>query len=340
MAAFALLLASGCEAPTPISEANDHGTSTDGDTASDVDTGTDGDADGDADTDTGTETEPTTDPDPDCDDLPAAPETFEEIAGVTSGTAMAFGGDGVLVTAVDLDLDRTERNEASAAWIPGSGCVRGLAALPTGDFVCCGADTVYLFDRITGTRRTVVSGLRDPVGLAVGRKGEVYAAERAGGDVLVVNPYTGASHVVADGLSSPSAITADAARGVLYVNTDCHTVYEMTVGTDGAVSEPALMFSPQQGPGADACLADLAVDGCGNLYALTAGGPQVLRVSPEVRIAEVFADLRPYADAAYDFEWGPGLGGFRDDALYVICSGDVLLELAIPGWSIKPSPGR
>jgi hypothetical protein len=329
-AAFAFLLAAGCEAPAPIAEAGGGGGPADGDADTDVDTGGDADGDGDADADTGTETDEETDPEPDCDELPAAPDGVIAIGGVTTGSAMAFGDDGVLVTVVEQSLDKTQKNEESAEWIADSGCARGLAVLPTGDFVCCGADAVYVFDEVTGTRRTALAGLREPIGLAAGHKGEVYVAERLSGDVIELYPYTGATRIVAEGLPSPNGIALDAERGSLYVSGGCNTVYLVRISASGSASTPELLYAPTEGSGAP-CFGDLEVDACGNLYALAAGEPRVLRVSPEVRIAEVFADLRDSVTAAYDFRWGPGAGGFRGDALYVLCSDDLLLELPTGG---------
>lgn len=337
VAALALLLAAGCEAPVPTVAAGGGGAGPDGDA--------DGDADGEPDTGSEVDTGPDTGADsetgaePDCEDRPGEPAGIGALAGVPSGpgAAMAFTGEGVLVTSFGGGFHRTRRGEASEPWVEGTGCERGLVALPTGDLVCAGGDALYLFDGATGARRTALGGLRGPGGLAVDDKGEVFVSEEDGVVVLGVNPYTGESRVVADGVSSPGAIAADCGRGVLYVNGGCDVLYRVPLGGGSPVPEPLL--PPQQQPAGGDCLVELGVDPCGDLLALTAGEPRLVRIAPEERTVDEYAALQSLADEGYDLAWGPGEGGFGADALYVPCPGDGLLEIltGAASWSSTPS---
>lgn len=329
----------GCEVASPLPSASD--ADSDSDTDADADADSDGDSDGDTDGDSDgdTDTESSSDTGPDCSLPPPAPSGMARIEGVPTGDDLAFDAEGSLVGMSGQDLHKTLKSGASSVWVEGAGCVRGLATLPTGDFVCGGTDSLFLFDKLTGARRTVTGGLRQPSGIEVEPGGDVIVTEQSSGDVRAIRPYTGASRMIAEGLSAPVGVAFSPDFLTLYVSAECGSIYTVELDELREPAPPKLFFTTSDpvavAAGMSGCLTGLGVDACGSLYVSTGEEPRLFRISDDASSVAKLADLRDAVAWASGLEWGRGEGGFFEDALYVTCAGETVFEVLVdvPGKS-------
>jgi len=206
-------------------------------------------------------------------------------------------------------------------------------ALPTGDLVCGGSDELYLFDKLTGARRMVVGGMRQPAGLETDPNGDVYVTEQIGNSVRLIHPYTSGSQVVAEDVPAPNGLAFSPDFSTLYVGSECDTIYAIHFDAERKAEPPKPFLSTADpvavAAGMTGCLAGMGVDSCGNLYVLTGDDPRLFRIAPDASAVTQLADLRSAVSSVMNLEWGRGQGGFFNDALYVTCSDDSLFEIRI-----------
>jgi len=323
----------GCEEIAPLPSIGPSDADSDSDTDGDTDSDSDVDTDSDTDTDTDTDTEELPDAGIDCDALPPTPSAMSMIDGVPSGDDLAFDTNGNLVGMSGQNLFKIPKFGTPSLWIEGAGCVRGLVTLPTGDLACGGADELYLFDKLTGARRIVVAGLRQPAGIEIDPNGDVYVTEQIGDSVRMIHPYTSASKIVAEGVPAPGGLAFSPDFRTLYVASDCNAVYTIYFDEDRQ-PEPPKPFLTTADPiaiaaGLTGCLAGMGVDSCGNLYVLTGDEPRLFRIAKDASAVTQLADLRSAVSSVTNLEWGRGPGDFYDDALYVTCSNDTVFEIRV-----------
>jgi len=323
----------GCEEIAPLPSIGGNDADGDGDTDVDIDSDSDVDADSDTDADTDTDTEELPDAGIDCDALPPSPSGMAMIDDVPSSDDLVFDTNGNLVGMSGQNLFKIPKFGTPSLWVEGAGCERGLVALPTGDFACGGADKLYLFDKLTGARRIVVAGLRQPAGIEIDPNGDIYVTEQIGDSVRMVHPYTSASESIAEDLPEPGGLTFSPDFRTLYVASACDAIYVIRFDKDRQ-PEPPKPFLTTADPvaiaaGMTGCLAGMGVDSCGNLYVLTGDDPRLFRVTPDASAVTQLADLRSAVSSVANLEWGRGSGDFFDDALYVTCSDDTLFEIRV-----------
>ena len=119
----------------------------------------------------------------------------------------------------------------------------------------------------TGGGRIIAAGVTDVVGLVQDRRGHLYAASQATGEVFCVPP-TGATLVLAQVPGEPTSLAVSRSRTV-FVGTQSGMVYGVL--PDGSVVEACRVDGPATG---------LAVDRDGALMVATPGGV-VVRVACE-----------------------------------------------------------
>jgi sugar lactone lactonase YvrE len=332
---FTLLAAPlfGCEEIAPLSSIGGTDADGDGDTDTDSDSDSDIDTDSDTDADTDTDTEETPDAGIDCAALPPTPSAVSMIEGVPSSDDLTFDTNGNLVGMSSANLFKIPKLGVPSVWVEDAGCSRGLATLPTGDVVCGGADKLYLFDKLTGARRIVVGGLRQPNGIETDPDGDVYVTEYVSDSVRLVHPYTSTYETVAEGVPAPGGLTFSPDFATLYVASGCDAIYTIRFDEERHPEPPKLLLTTEDPVAVAAsmtgCLAGMGVDSCGNLYALTGDDPRLFRIAPDASAVTQLADLRSAVSSVSSLEWGRGPGGFFDDTLYVTCSDDTVFEIRV-----------
>jgi len=297
---------------------------------------TDGDGDSDSDVDT--------EVDFDCSAIPPIPVSFTTITNVVSGEDFSFDDEGTLIGMAGGDLFKSTKTAGSTIWISGAGCASGLRTQPNGDVVCNGSDTLLHFDKETGTKTVAVTGLQYPNGIETDLDGFAYVSEQTAGKVTKINPDTGETWTIAEGLSSPNGLTFSPDSKTLYVGSFCGgMIYKIefdATGQPGAATTFITASSPEgTAVGMTGCFDGMGVDACGNVYVCDYGIINVYRISPDGETIEIAADLSPPSSWIPNMQWGSGLGGWDDMNLYVAdISGAVYeVDLGVPS-KYRPYP--
>ena len=291
-----------------------------------------------------TDTDIDTDDDFDCATAPAPPFTFTTITNVVSGEDFAFDDEGNLIGMAGGDLFKSTKTGGSTLWISGAGCVSGLRALPNGDVVCNGSDTLLLFDKDSGIKTTITTALSYPNGLEVDFDGFVYVSEQSSGEVTKADPYTGETWTIATGLNAPNGLTFSPNYETLYVGSfGGGMIYKIdfdAAGQPGLASTFITASSPEgTAVGMTGAFDGMGVDICGNVYVCDYGIINVYRISPDGATIEIAVDLSPPSSWIPNMQWGSGVGGWDDQTLYVIDISGAVYEtpVGVPS-KLRPYP--
>lgn len=201
-----LLLVLACTASKPDETVPDSGA---------PDTGESGDSGDSADTaDTGETAAPLA-----CNDIPLPPYTQESLRGFTSSEDFAFTADGWVV-GVDQNNNLVAQDIKGNMRVirPSVGAAAGIRILPGGDIVLASVSQGAL-QRITpeGSLTTLASGFGYPNGIDLDLDGYVYVSDQNAGTVSRVDPESGDTVVIADGLYNPNGLTFSPDYQTLYV---------------------------------------------------------------------------------------------------------------------------
>ncbi len=249
----------------------------------------------------------------DCSQLLPLPLTTTTHTWVPSHEDFTISADGRWIGTALGHLKATPWGGPSEILVPGAGSARGTRFLPDGTIVMADTETQSLTraDPATGSVWTVVGSLDTPNGIAIGWDGMVYIA--TSGRILRIDPDDGATEVMAeipgrsfDGLS----FSPDYRR--LYFNEEIGRIHFVEFDEDmnpvRVVENAADLGLPPT-----AILDGMAVDACGNLYAVVMSG-SVWRVTPTGDVERALT-TPPGMIPALNF--GSGVGGFERDHLYI-----------------------
>jgi streptogramin lyase len=193
-----------------------------------------------------------------------------------------------------------------------SGYARGTRFVPDGDLVSVDYpnNALLRIDVETLAVTLLTGALTSPNGVAIGDDGFVYLSQVTG-DVLRIDPATGAASLLATSPVSNDGISFSPDYRTLYLNSDSTGDF-MSLGIDavGAVSTPLQQIATLPGP-ADG----MVVDACGNAYVTQFFPPSLARVRPDGTV-EPFIALPP-DQLIVAANFGTGVGGWEADHLYL-----------------------
>jgi len=356
MLLFGMALTSiGCDDdPLRFEAGDDGGANPDADADSDADADTDTDADADTDTDADSDADSDTDTDADtdtgfdCSALPASPLGFEIVEGPITGEDFAFDDAGNLIGMSQYSLFKSPRGGAPTLWVQNADCASGLRALPSGEIVCSnGANSLYLFG-LDGARTTLLSNLQYPNGIEVDLDGFAYVSQQDAGVVTKVDPHTGETWTIATDLDAPNGLTFSPDYRTLYVGSFCGDggmsgsglgkIYEIPFDEAGNPGEWSVFLGLDAPAAIEAsmtgCFDGMGVDICGNVYVNDYGITRVYRIAPDASTVETLVDLAAPSDWIPNMQWGAGVGGWDQNALYVADMGQnqvYEIPVGVPG---------
>ncbi len=325
MTPLAILLPLGCsgavvddpfpDTGTVVTDTDDP-TDSDTDTDSDADTDSDSDADTDADTDTDTDTDTT--PAWDCDALAELPVSYDTLQGFTQAEDFDFDLEGMIWSAdwngnlVKQDIDGA--TTVVATQISGAA---GTKFLGNGDILIAETGRGQV-TRVTqeGAKVPVMTGFAYPNGVTVGPDGMAYVTEHNRGLIIMLDPDTEETTLIAEDLLYPNGIAVGPDNQRIYAcSFGDGSVYALDREDDGSWGE-AYVFGKITGRGGwGGNLDGLNVDACGNVYVTEYIAGKVWRFGPDGGQAELVADLN--SSWIPNLHWGKGEGGFEEDVLYV-----------------------
>lgn len=270
----------------------------------------------------------------DCDDVPPRAVSMREVDGPRGYHDLAFTDDGyVLGNTLSGALAKADAYGALEVIAPGTGTLEQLAWLPDGDLAGGSLSSGILRISLAGSVTTINPNVR-PYGLVLGPDGMLWAADQR--SVWVVDPVTGAQEeVVPPGVlpqGSPRVVAFDLTDSWLYIGTLSGTqgrIYRVPLDADFRPTAMPEVFATGVGRGGyhDA----IGVDVCGYLYVPDYDTSNLYRVSPSGQVQVLLDSGFLRRDYGHGLEWGRGVGGFRDDALYLPqpYDGNRVLELVI-----------
>lgn len=276
-----------------------------------------GDTGGDGDTDTA---EHDTDVEADCDALPDPGLPYSVINGIKATEDLAFDDEGFLVGASSNSLFKSSYDGDFEIFMAGAdGFIAGLRALPCGDIVYSNQSEIYRVDEDTGQKTMVAGGLQYSNGIEIGLDGMIYTAEQNGGTVTRIDPDTGEREYVAQALNNPNGLSFSPDYRTLYVGSfGAGTIWKIEFDGAGEAGEVSV-FTYNVGTGA---LDGMGVDACGNIYVCDYGQIHIFRISPDDPDDHVdLVDLGADSSWIPNFQWGSGIGGWKEDHIYVLDMG-------------------
>jgi sugar lactone lactonase YvrE len=268
-----------------------------------------------------TDTDTDSDIDFDCANVPTPPFSFSTITNVVSGEDFSFDDAGNLIGMSAGSLFKSTKTGGSTLWVSNAGCASGLRALPSGDVMCNGADTLIRIGKDTGTVTVVATALEYPNGIEIDLDGFAYVSEQSAGAVTKIDPYSGETWTIASGLNAPNGLTFSPDYKTLYVGSFCGgVIYKIEFDAAGQPGPATTFINAADGAdvGMTGCFDGMGVDTCGNVYVCDYGIIRVYRISPDGLTIVIAADLSSASAWIPNMQWGSGLGGWDDMNLYVI----------------------
>lgn len=289
------------------------------------------------------EVTPHTPPPADCGNLPPLPATVQRLDFVPGCEDFTFdrGGNLVCITK-ERAYVKVPYGGPTSTIVPRVGNVdaasytRGIRYLPGGDLVIADPATSSLLrmaDDGTGLS-TVLSGVADPNGIAIGRRGEVYLSLLTG-EIWRVDVDAGTREVIHRALEPGKrydGISLGVDFDTLFFNSeDDLEVFRMGLGSN----EPPqwlVTIESDHGTSVPPFLDGMAVDECGNVYIAEMQGV-VHRLAPDGTLSVVADMTEHYPAFIAALNFGSGRGGWDAHTLYVmiIQGGMFALDVGVAG---------
>ncbi len=283
-----------------------------------------------------------------CDSLTKPTGQARYISHIPGHEDFGFDAEGYLIGVRGSGLVRSDYQGTTEEVIPGvgSGGARGTRQLPGGDYVIA---VVNDNNGDNEVRRYNASGspvwktqINDPNGIVVASNGMIYVTAGSG-TVHRLTPDTGEKLLLHQG-SSFDGITLSPDESTLYFNSEIEgnleggvgPVYSLQIDDNGAVgTAKRLVDVPMSGN--DFLLDGMTTDACGNLYLIKMGAG-VWRYSTNGVLEEWVprSALVPAPDLIPALNFGSGIGGWKNDSLYIITFGNGVYEIDL-GVRGRPS---
>lgn len=264
----------------------------------------------------------------DCTTVPEHPVSFKQMDGARGYHDVAFDPLGHIIGSDDNALIVATYTGQSSVFVPGMGVVQGMDWLPDGDLVVA-KDRDGSLERVNAAGGT--STLATDVGaygVIVGPDGMIYTANQR--VIHRIDPATGQKTVIGqqNGLR-PRVLNFSPDFSQLYIGTYLGNGSLWVVDLDADLNPTSAPRVFAQGVGSGDYHDALGVDICGNLYVPDYTRSALYKITPD-------GDVTKYADFTIDqythgLRWGSGIGGWRDDAIYLPqpYGGNTVVEIVI-----------
>lgn len=247
----------------------------------------------------------------DCTTAPATHQGVRQVPGPRGYHGLAFDLDGYIYGIdVSTNLIRADFYGNGNVFLPGE-WIQGMDTLPSGEIVIAAGSGLVVVDPVTlGTRR-IATGLGGVYGLIVGPDGMVYVGDRY--DAWRVDPVADTYEVYLPGSEAQSVGFSPDGTKFYYTTTFGYALWQVDLDASydpvGAPT-PLANFGSSYRDG-------LAVDICGNIYVTDYGVRKMFKIEPTTGTVDVFVNFVDLSNYGHFAVFGSGIGGWRNDAIYV-----------------------
>lgn len=253
----------------------------------------------------------------DCEDLTepfitqtelVAPRGYHDLVFDDDGHIIGSDGNSLLMVTYDNDVD---------VFLPGVGGIQGMDKLDDGDilFVTNFGELRRVTPMMQNT--VVVSGLGGGYGVTVGPDQMAYVC--VGSSILRIDPDTGDQEVWLSAPETPRVMVFNLDSTGAYFSTLTFgafaPVYYVEVDGDLDPVGAPVVFATGVGQGYHD---GLGIDACGNLYVPDFNTSGLYRIDPDGVVTTLYAEpLSPFSHYGHGIEWGSGIDGWNDHAIYL-----------------------
>jgi len=248
----------------------------------------------------------------DCDAVPTSPISETIIQGAKGYHGLALDEFGYIVGSDGSTLIRSDYAGKWSVFVPNIGACQQMTYMPDGDLAVVRDNNTIQRVNPKGVQ-SLITSTNWVYGLIWGPDDMLYAA--GGNQITRIDPITGVTEEVIQVNDAHTVVfNRDATK--MYVGTvSGSNLFEVEMDEDLVPTGPPTLLASFGG-----YLDGLAVDACGYIFAADYSTSNLYRVSPEGQSA-VFVDWQ-LTGYGHGMIWGNGIGGWREDALYVPLSYD------------------
>lgn len=275
----------------------------------------------------------------DCDELVQPFESETELVGPRGYHDVYFNEDGQIIGSDGSSLVASTYDGEVSVFLPGVNGTQGMDVLEDWDllFVTDGGELRRVTPDLVQT--TVTSAVSGAYGITVGPDQMAYVCTYEG--VIRVDPENGEyeNWLPMPGVH-PRALVFNLDSTGVYIsslNGGSSSVFYQAVDNDldPVEDEPYVAFANNVGQGYHD---GLGIDACGNLYVPDYNTRGLYRVDPEGVVTTLFNEnTAPASHYGHGLEWGSGIDGWNDKAIYLPqpYDGNTVLEvvLGVPSGS-------
>lgn len=273
----------------------------------------------------------------DCDDLPVPFVMQTELGAARGYHDLVFDDDGHIIGSDGNSLLMVTYDDDVDVFLPGVGGIQGMDTLDNGDILF--VTNFGELRRVTPTMQNtvVVSGLGGGYGVTVGPDQMAYVC--VGSSIIRVDPDTGDQELWLSAPESPRVMVFNLDSTGAYFSTLTFgafaPVYFVEVDGDLDPVDAPVVFATGVGQGYHD---GLGIDACGNLYVPDFNTSGLYRVDPDGVVTTLYAEpTSPFNHYGHGLEWGSGIDGWNDHAIYLPqpYDGNTVneIELGVPSGS-------
>lgn len=253
----------------------------------------------------------------------AAVDPVEVFDGFDGSEDLAFDGEGGLVGKNGGALVRVDASDVVTDIADISGQSYGVRVSPAGDIFVARPGASSIVKVTNGVVSDFKMGLGGPNGVHVDSSGDVWVTEFTAGRVIKLASANADTTLIADFLDSPNGIVVDESRDLVFFTS--YSQGQLFKTDPSGASDPI-----EIGQIDGAALDGLALDACGNVYAVDQGNSRLYRFTLDANADLVGEPLLlaqfPANVANAQFGSGPG---WNPTSLYAAGNPGVVFEVAV-----------
>ena len=260
----------------------------------------------------------------DCAALSATPISTQVVPVARSHHSIAFDANGMLLGWANGNVMAYDAYGGFNVYSPGLGTAEQYDMAPDGNLYAATFSSVVQIQPTGG--QTNVGGPTGTYGLKVGPDGKIYAANNSEMVRIDIVAGTQETYIPGGGGRAPRVMDWSPDLSRMYIGNFGGSVDYVDLDANFDPVGPTTVLAPITASYKDG----MAVDVCGNVYVALYDEQALVRITPDGVVSYLY-DLTSLANYGHGMQFGSGIGGWRDDALYLPLpyGGDTVSEVVI-----------